>query len=158
MVLAGNETVYVPLSTRLVRCGSHTRSCRPSHPLLVCFDIFRAPPLPGDVKRFRDEPISFEYTPYVSISRIGPALPYRVNCRQTNVLNIILSAHILMLLTLDIKSFEGITQRSRREWNPSYLRSNSVSRTIGSPGFICFSACRSPNFQPVIRTARVTRN
>ena len=66
--------------------GMKGQSClSPTDPSFFFFVTLLTPLLPRDESVVsRDQPISPRYTPCILISRIGSALPHRVNSQQTN--------------------------------------------------------------------------
>ena len=70
------------------------------------FVTLSTPPLPRDNSVVsRDQPIFPRYTPCILISRIGSALPHRVNSQQTTQLTTLFT-HARTLPTMGIKHYE----------------------------------------------------
>ena len=87
-----------------------------------------------------NQPISPQYTPCISVSRIRSALPHRVNAQQSDSVDYVVHSRS--------PAFHSENQTLRRERsiylisNPRSPRPKSDSRTLTPPGR-CICTCRS---------------
>ena len=116
-----------------------------NHPVLITFSLFhtQTPPPPRDESvASRDQPISPRYTSCIYVSRIGSALPHRVNSRQTR-------SRLRCLLTLPRfpRRESDHEEKTRRIWNrtldiPTLRPLLIMDRNIGLE-MCCFGALTS---------------